>query len=320
MTRQDFMPGAAAIGIACLGQRFVRHTFSCDPQRHVLDSVRSKRLGGTAQKSRLPVRQLSSPSPHASSTMSDESDAHTDQPQLKGKRAVITGGTTGIGRAIAVLLASYGVKVFICGRTPEHLQDALTRIREVGEGDGVNVDLADAEGVPAFFSAAKSYLGGLDIAVINAAIPIGGLTDAGAAELRYAIATDFTAYVMSAHAAYEQLKDNGDIVLIGSMSAHVLGPGSTVYAGMKAGIAGFSEALRRELGPKGIKVSLVEPGKTGADFQYPDIPADKQREMIRKETMLRAEDIAVGVHYLLTQPRRAVVQQLTITPRMQESE
>ena len=108
--------------------------------------------------------------------------------------------------------------------------------------------------------------------------------------------------------------------LIGSMSAHILGPGSTVYAGMKAGIAGFAEALRKELGPKGIKVALVEPGKTGADFQYPDIPADKQREMIHAETMLRAEDIAVGVHYLLTQPRRAVIQQLTIVPREQDKE
>ena len=137
-------------------------------------------------------------------------------------------------------------------------------------------------------------------------------------EVRYAIATDFTAYLMSAHAAAE--KGVTDIVLIGSMSAHVLGPGSTVYAGIKAGIAGFAEALRRELGPKGIRVALVEPGKTGADMQYPDVPADKQREMIHDETMLRAEDIAVGVHYLLTQPRRTVVQQLTIVPRNQDGE
>lgn len=252
--------------------------------------------------------------------MTDNADAHTDQPDLKGKRAVITGGTTGIGRAIAVLLASYGVKVFICGRTPEHLEDALARIREVGEGDGINVDLAERDGVDTFFAAAKTYLGGLDIAVINAAVPVGGLAETTAGDLRYAIATDFTAYIMSAHAAHAQLGKAGDIVLIGSMSAHGLDGEATVYAGMKAGIAGFSEALRKEIGPKGVKVSLVEPGKTGADFQYPEIPAEKQREMIRKETMLRAEDIAVGVYYILTQPRRAVVQQLTITPRMQESE
>ncbi|EIZ79859.1 short-chain dehydrogenase/reductase SDR [Novosphingobium sp. Rr 2-17] len=252
--------------------------------------------------------------------MTDVSDAHTERPPLKGRKAIITGGTTGIGRAIAVLLASEGVEVFICGRSLEHLEDALARIREVGSGDGISVDLADPTELDRFFQVAKDKLGQPDIVVINAAVPAEALSDMTADEVRYAIAVDFTAYLLAAHAAQDMLADRGDIVLIGSMSAHVLGPGSTVYAGMKAGIAGFSEALRRELGPKGIKVSLVEPGKTGADFQYPDIPAEKQREMIREETMLRAEDIAVGVHYLLTQPRRAVVQQLTIVPRAQAGE
>jgi NAD(P)-dependent dehydrogenase (short-subunit alcohol dehydrogenase family) len=252
--------------------------------------------------------------------MTDTADAHTARPSLQGRRAIVTGGTTGIGRAIAVLLAAEGADVFVCGRTPEHLDDALARIREVGRGEGMTIDLAEPDSVKRVFAAAREKLGGIDIAVINAAVPAQGLTDMAEDELRYAIAVDFTAYLMSAHQAAEALGETGDIVLIGSMSAHVLGPGSTVYAGMKAGIAGFAEALRRELGPKGIKVSLVEPGKTGADFQYPDIPADKQREMIAEETMLRAEDIAVGVHYLLTQPRRAVVQQLTIVPRAQGAE
>lgn len=250
----------------------------------------------------------------------DVADAHSDMPGLSGKRVAITGGTTGIGRAIAVLLASEGAKVFVCGRNADHLGDALARIREVGEGDGVSLDLADPDASQRFFDQAIEFLGGVDVAVINAAVPASGLTEMDDKELRYAIATDFTAYLLSAHAAAEALKDKGDIVLTGSMAAHILGPSSTVYAAMKAGIAGFSEALRKELGPKGIKVALVEPGKTGADFQYPDVPADKQREMIHAETMLRAEDIAVGVHYILTQPRRAVVQQLTIAPREQDKE
>jgi NAD(P)-dependent dehydrogenase (short-subunit alcohol dehydrogenase family) len=252
--------------------------------------------------------------------MISAADVHTKQPDLKGKRAIITGGTTGIGRAIAVLLASEGVKVFVCGRSEPHLEDALARIREVGEGDGIAIDVAEPENVVTVFDRAVEYLGGLDIAVINAAIAAEGLSETSRADLRYAIATDFTAYLLSAHAAVDHLGERGDIVLIGSMSAHVLGPHSTIYAGIKYGIQGFSEALRRELGPKGIKVSLVEPGKTGSDMQLPDIPPEKQREMIAADEMLRAEDVAVGVHYLLTQPRRTVVQQLTITPLMQSAE
>ncbi|HEX7931037.1 MAG TPA: SDR family oxidoreductase, partial [Sphingomicrobium sp.] len=105
------------------------------------------------------------------------SDAHTRQPDLAGRKAIVTGGTTGIGRAIAVLLASYGVKVFVCGRTPKHLEDALKRIREVGEGDGIEVDLSKKEDVDAFFAAADDYLGGLDIAVLNAAVPADALVE-----------------------------------------------------------------------------------------------------------------------------------------------
>jgi NAD(P)-dependent dehydrogenase (short-subunit alcohol dehydrogenase family) len=249
-----------------------------------------------------------------------EADPHTERPALEGKKALITGGTTGIGRAIAVLLASYGVDVFICGRNRDHLAEALESIGEFGKGDGIAIDPGDADNVTRLFDAAKAYLGGLDIAVINAALSADALSETSEAELRYAIATDFTAYLLSAKAAAEMLGDHGDIVFIGSMSAYVLGPRSTIYAGIKYGIQGLSEALRKELGPKGIKVSNVEPGKTGSDMQLPDIPVEKQREMIHEESVLRAEDIAVGVHFVLTQPRRAVVQQLTIAPRVQPKE
>jgi hypothetical protein len=71
-------------------------------------------------------------------------------PDLHGRRAIITGGTTRIGRAIAVLLASYGVKVYICGRPPAPLDDALERVAEVREGAGGNIDLAIADDVDRF--------------------------------------------------------------------------------------------------------------------------------------------------------------------------
>ncbi|QNA83484.1 SDR family oxidoreductase [Sphingomonas sp. So64.6b] len=252
--------------------------------------------------------------------MTDITDAHTAVTSLKDKRIIITGGTTGIGRAIAVLLASEGARVHICGRTPEHLDDALKRINEVGEGSGTAIDLAQPDNVTRYFADAVSWLGGLDVVVVNAAIPAAALSETSVQDLRYQIATDFTAYLLSAHAAVDRFGGAGDIVLIGSMSAHVLGPGSTIYAGMKAGIAGFAEALRRELGDKDIRVSLIEPGKTQADFHYPDIDAEEQKKMVREETMLRSEDIAVAVHFALTQPRRTVVQQMVVVPKRSEGE
>jgi len=251
--------------------------------------------------------------------MTDVADAHTAVRSLAGRRAVVTGGTTGIGRAIAVLLASEGARVHVCGRDPGHLSDALARIAEVGEGAGTAVDLAEPQHVERYFAEACAWLGGLDIAVINAAIPADALGETDEKTLRYAIATDFTAYLLSAHEALDRFDGGGeikgDVVLIGSMSAHDLSGKSTIYAGMKAGIAGFAEALRREQGDKGVRVTLIEPGWVGSDFQ-PDMTDDEKRRNIAEGKMLRAEDIAVAVHFALTQPSRAVVQQMAVVPRV----
>ena len=246
-------------------------------------------------------------------------DPHTRVLPLAGRRVAITGGTTGIGRAIAVLLACEGARVFVSGSEQAHVDAALVAIREVGEGDGITIDLSQADNVATFLNAASEAMGGYDGVVANAAIAASGITEMDEAALRHAIALDFTHYLLLSHAAARAMPE-GDIVLVGSMSAYVLGPHSTVYAGIKAGIQGFSVALRRELGPKGIRVALVEPGMTGSDMQSPDISAEEQRTLIEEEKMLRAEDIAVGVHYLLTQPRRTVIQRLTISPRVQEDE
>jgi NAD(P)-dependent dehydrogenase (short-subunit alcohol dehydrogenase family) len=244
-------------------------------------------------------------------------DAHTEQPDLKGRNAIVTGGTTGIGRAIAVLLASYGVKVFVCGRTPEHLDDALSRIREVGTGDGINVDLARREDVAKFYEAAQAYLGDLDIAVINAAIPADALQESDEEELRYQIATDFTSYLATTHAAAARMRAGSDIILIGSMSAVSRKGGSSIYVAAKSGIQGFAKSLREELAEKDIKVGLIEPGFTGADFQYPEFPPEKQVKLINEHKMLRAEDIAVATHFMLTQPRRTAVSLMRVETRLE---
>lgn len=246
------------------------------------------------------------------------SDAHTARPSLSGRRAIVTGGTTGIGRAIAVLLAAEGARLFICGRNPDHLADALARIGEVGEGYGIALDLADADGVPRFFDAAQAWLGGLDIAIINAAIPAEALADTAQADLAYQLAVDFTACLASSKEAVDRMGPGSDLVLIGSLSAVSRGAGSSIYVAAKSGIQGFAHSLRGELADRDIKVGLIEPGFTGADFQYPDYPPEKQRELIASAQMLRAEDIAVATHFMLTQPRRTAISLIRVEPRRYE--
>jgi 3-oxoacyl-[acyl-carrier protein] reductase len=243
-------------------------------------------------------------------------DAHTERPSLAGRRVLVTGGTTGIGRAIAVLLASEGAKVFICGRDEGHLGDALERIREVGEGEGIAIDLAEREAASTLYETATAYLGGLDIAVINAAVPADALAEVTEQDLEYQIATDFTAYLRTTKAAVSRMDAGSDVVLIGSMSAVSRMGGSSVYVAAKAGIEGFAQSLRKELGEKDIKVGLIEPGFTGADFQYPEFPPEKQRELIGQGKMLRAEDIAIATHFMLTQPRRTAVSLIRVETRL----
>lgn len=244
-------------------------------------------------------------------------DSHTEYPSLKGRSAVITGGTTGIGRAIAVLLASEGVKVFVCGRNEDHLQDALERIGEVGEGSGISLDLAESEATQHFYQAAEDYLGKIDIAVINAAVPAEKLAETDEEDTAYQVAVDFTAYLTTTQAAVSRMKAGADLILIGSMSAVHRKGGSSLYVAAKSGIQGLAPSLRQELAEQDIKVGLIEPGFTGADFQYPDFPPEKQRELIHQHRMLRAEDIAVAALFMLRQPRRCAVSHMRVETRLE---
>ena len=246
------------------------------------------------------------------------SDAHTEQPSLRGRKALITGGTTGIGRAIAILLASEGAKVFVCGRTLEHLEDALERIREVGEGDGINIDLTREEDVEKFVEEGAKYLGGIDLAVINAGLPADGVEKTEIEKIRYIVDTNLTHMMTTAKRVTDKMNAGSDILFIGSMSAVSREGSSTVYTATKTGVQAFAEALRKELAEKDIKVGNIEPGLVGSDMQTPEIPLEKQREMIHQAKMLRAEDIAAAAHFLLTQPRRTVVSLMRVEPRISE--
>jgi NAD(P)-dependent dehydrogenase (short-subunit alcohol dehydrogenase family) len=239
-------------------------------------------------------------------------------PSLAGKRVLITGGTTGIGRAIANLLGSEGAKIFTCGRDAEPLHDALTSIGSSGAfAEGITADLSRPDAIKSLFTQADKALGGLDFFINNAALAGGGVEDESDQNWRYILESNLLAYIGCAKEAINRMKPKraGHIVLIGSMSADVREAGSSVYVATKAGIQGFAEALRKEVNQDGIKVSLIEPGKTGTDMQ--DASPEKQRKMIEKGEMLRAEDVAVATHYVLTQPPRCDVVVVQLRPHLQ---
>ncbi|GAB3255760.1 3-oxoacyl-[acyl-carrier-protein] reductase [Larkinella harenae] len=250
--------------------------------------------------------------------MMEQSKSHTSFESLQAKRIIITGGTTGIGRAIAILLGSYGAHIFTYGRHQEQLDEALEAIRDAGgQADGVTADSAQPEDVKRVFEQADTALGGLDILINSAALAAGSLSEMADSDWRYVIETNLTGYLATTKEALSrmQAQKKGHIVLIGSMSADVREEGSSVYVATKAAIQGLAESLRKEVNKDGIKVSLVEPGAVGSDMQ-PTTP-EEEREQQQKEEILRAEDIAVCVHYILTQPQRCDVVGIQIRPHLQ---
>jgi NADP-dependent 3-hydroxy acid dehydrogenase YdfG len=239
---------------------------------------------------------------------------------VKGKNVLITGGTTGIGRATAILLAAQGAKVVIFGRNEPELQDALHAVKSVSpeqEPFGFTADVATEEGIRAIFKHTDQHLETLDILINNAAIAFEGITRGSYKDWKYVTDINLLGYMACVNEAVKRMEPNktGHIVNIGSISADERGKDSSVYVATKAGIQGFSEALRKEVNELGIKVTLIEPGLVGSDMI--EVPAEEQPSEINALKMLKAEDIAMSVLYCLSQPKRSDVIYLQIRPHLQ---
>jgi len=239
---------------------------------------------------------------------------------LSGKRVLITGGSTGIGREITLTLASFGAKCLICGRHQEQLDETVAAAEassSSGTVTAVAADLARGEEIERLFQQVDQQLGGLDILVNNAALGYGSVTEGNYQDISYIVQTNLTAYMVCAQQAARRMEASGfgHIVNIGSMSADVREEGSSTYVGTKAGIQGFSEALRKEINPKNIKVSLIEPGAVDTDMQPGN--ADNKQQQISKQEMIPAEDIAIAVAFCLAQHDRCDIVRMQIRPHLQ---
>ncbi|MDB6136422.1 MAG: short-chain dehydrogenase/reductase [Verrucomicrobiales bacterium] len=237
---------------------------------------------------------------------------------LKGKRAIICGGTTGVGRATAKLLAANGCRVFICGRNKVHLEDALREIHEEGgDAGGISVDVGTIIGIERFFAAADVFLGGLDIAVLNAGVASKGeLTDMSHEECHHVVAVNLLSCISGSLEAMRRMKGTGGhVVMTGSMSADVFDTRASVYVATKAGIRGFASSLRKEANPLGIKVSLIEPGTVSSDMV--DETPEEQNRMVEEMRMLKAEDVAQAIVFMLMQPRWCDIIKLQLRPHLQ---
>jgi 3-oxoacyl-[acyl-carrier protein] reductase len=226
---------------------------------------------------------------------------------LKGKTAIVTGGTKGIGRAIAAALVREGLSVCIAARNQSEI-DAT-----IGDGDatvGRVCDVRDYAQVKDLVDYAARELGGLDILVNNAGIGIFETVEATSPEdFSAVLETNLSGVFYCCHEAIPQMKKRGSgyIINISSLAGANPHPRMAAYNASKFGLNGFSEALMQEVRHDNIKVSYIMPGSVNTEFG-----GDTASE--EKSWQLTPQDIARVVVDLLHQDDRALSSRIEIRP------
>lgn len=230
---------------------------------------------------------------------------------LNGKRALVTGGSRGIGAAIALALAENGADVAF---TYQHSAEKAKAVERSIESTGrraiaIQADSADPQAITRSVSKAVSALGGLDILVNSAAIGLNGMiADIDVNQYQALMDINVRGPVLFAKAVIPHLAAGGRIISIGSgLGERVPFPGVTAYAMSKAALSSFTRGLSRELGPKGITVNLVQPGSTDTDANPSDgAGADFQRSLSSLGRFAEPREVANAVVFLAS-PAASVI-------------
>jgi len=234
--------------------------------------------------------------------------------RIEGKAALVTGGTRGIGNAIAKALLNRGCRVLFCGTGKEGVDRAMHQLQS-GHGERVEgrvCNVRNYDQVQALFQEAERLYGGLDILVNNAGIgrfcSVEGMDPE---EWRATMETNLSGVFYCCREAIPLMKKRGGgyIFNIGSLAGRNFFPGGSAYSATKAGLIGFSEALMQEVRYDHIRVSYVMPGSVDTDFA--NSPGRKSSPAAWK---LAAKDVADVIISLLNSDPRSLSSRVEIRP------
>lgn len=223
------------------------------------------------------------------------------------KTALVTGATSGIGRAIALELAQADYRVIAAGRSQRALAGiASDRITPLA------LDVMDRAAVVAALEGL-----GIDVLVNNAGMmpPLGNFADADMDDIDRAIGVNLTAVLALTRLVVPQMRQRGSghVLFTGSAAAHAPFPNMAAYSAAKAGISGFAAALRADLAPHGIRVTEIVPGRVETAL-YADILDENARAAMYAAKAVQPQDVAQMVRAVLALPEWADVTRFDIMP------
>jgi 3-oxoacyl-[acyl-carrier protein] reductase len=228
---------------------------------------------------------------------------------MKNKIAVITGGTKGIGRAIAERLLKEGAKVFVCARDKSNLKKSLEELSALGRVEGEVCDVRSESQVRSMIEECVRVFGGVDILVNNAGVGVfKTVEETTPDEFEWVLQTNLFGTFYACHHAIPLMKERGGhIINISSLAGQNAHPKMSAYNASKFALNGFTEAMMQEVRQDNIKVTLICPGSVNTEF-------GDQKVSDEKAWQIQPEDIAEVVAELLNQKSNVISSKVEIRP------
>lgn len=230
---------------------------------------------------------------------------------LNGKNVVVTGGTRGIGRAIAHAVCEQGARVAICGRDEESASRAAAELISATKAQviGVGADVRDREAVRKLFGQVDREFGGPDVVINNAGIGVfSSVADLSESDWHRVIETNLTGVFHCSQEALARFRQRGGgyLIQIGSLAGKNPFAGGAVYNASKFALNGFSEAMMLDHRYDNVRVSTILPGSVNTQFS--------PRPESSNEWKIAPQDIADIVLMLLRMPERTLVSHIEVRP------
>lgn len=241
---------------------------------------------------------------------------------IKDKVIVITGASSGIGKATTELLAKSGARLVIGARREDDLKEIADEFPK-GQIIYQKTDVTDRASVKSLVGYAATHYGRVDVLYNNAGLmPISELVDLKVDEWDRMIDTNIKGVLYGIAAVLPIMirQKHGHIITTDSVAGHVVHPGTAVYAGTKYAVQAIMDGLRQEQVANNIKTTMISPGAVNTEL-FSTISDEKTRAQIEKdekENGLDAEDVARAVAYAIDQPDKVAINEILLRPRSQK--